>query len=100
MKFYPKNRRIYIELAELPDESGHKTVNGIIMPEGYDPPKVEVNKVYRILEQPRGIADAFVRDGQLILVEEQMVESFTYRHKGEEGTILTILENYVIGVLG
>jgi len=100
MKFIPKNRRILLksldkDSVEVPQERP----DGIILP---DSPLSQAPKsahgLYQVIDKADDVTVGCWED-DLVLVESNMVEEFICRSETQEEHFLTILENYIIGVV-
>ena len=90
--FIPRNR--YLRIQRRPTTEEVIDNLGLVLPEGYEPPK-NTHEVVEIIELSPDTKPSFQR-GQSALVLSQMIEDIEV-----EGEVISlILENHVVGIRG
>jgi len=100
MKFEPKNRRLYVRRVGRNSNRKDKRNDGILLPTKDVKFEDKGNELYAVISKAEDVK-LKVDQGDYILVEASMVERDVFRsNDGKENHVfLTVLENYVKGVI-
>ena len=91
MRLIPKNRRVVVRKVEEGDQSRS---DGIIIPTSAKKDNDSDSDIFIVVDRALD-TKLIVNQGNLVLVEKNMVEKDIVKFNGEEHEFLTVLENYV-----